>query len=469
MFSVMPSANAASTDIKTGVATVTCNVLRLRERNTTASKTLDYAEKGEIVVVLGKSGNWYHVIYNQREGYMHKNYLKFYQTRNVELGYGEVCGDVVNMRSGSSTKHTIIDQLKYGDRVYIVGIENKWYKIIANDKIGYMRSDYINLLEIPYENEDSKSTPLFFKNGKLIVEKVDPALLNPTVNDENKQPAAPEPNSPPATEPTEPTEPDIMHPVEPPTTEPAEPEKPQDPTEPTTPAEPEPTVPSEPEKPVDPEQPEIPETPEEPEEPKAPEKVFGTVKVTSYLRIRREPSLSSKIVGKLYNGSRVQILETTTVAGMVWGKIDNGWISMDYVIIDQSNDEKPYDEELSKKIVEIAQSCLGVKYVWGGTTMKGFDCSGLTYYVVRQAGFNMPRSMSKQYNSGIPVNKDELKPGDIVFFQNTYKNGMSHMGIYVGDGQFIHAPSTGKTVSYANLNGSYWIEHYYGAVRIIGD
>ena len=69
------------------------------------------------------------------------------------------------------------------------------------------------------------------------------------------------------------------------------------------------------------------------------------------------------------------------------------------------------------------------------------------------------------YAQGTPVAKSNLQPGDVVFFQNTYKAGLSHVGIYVGDGQFIHAPSSGKVVSYANLYTDYYIAHYYGAVR----
>ena len=69
------------------------------------------------------------------------------------------------------------------------------------------------------------------------------------------------------------------------------------------------------------------------------------------------------------------------------------------------------------------------------------------------------------YKQGTYVPKSELKPGDIVFFQNTYKAGISHVGIYVGDGKFIHAPQSGQVVSYADLNSNYYTSHYYGARR----
>ena len=121
---------------------------------------------------------------------------------------------------------------------------------------------------------------------------------------------------------------------------------------------------------------------------------------------------------------------------------------------------------LPNKIVDIADDYLGVPYVWGGTTPKGFDCSGFVYYVVNQSGYSLSRSMSAQYKAGTPVSKDELQPGDLVFFQNTYTTGMSHVGIYVGNGQFIHAPSSGKNVSYADLNSNYYVNHWYGACRL---
>ena len=120
-------------------------------------------------------------------------------------------------------------------------------------------------------------------------------------------------------------------------------------------------------------------------------------------------------------------------------------------------------------VVTTAQKYLGVPYVWGGKSPSGFDCSGFVYYVFNQAGYPLSRSMTYQYKAGTPVSKDELQPGDIVFFQNTYTTGMSHVGIYSGNGKFIHAPSTGKTVSYADLNSSYYINHWYGAVRITPD
>jgi cell wall-associated NlpC family hydrolase len=117
------------------------------------------------------------------------------------------------------------------------------------------------------------------------------------------------------------------------------------------------------------------------------------------------------------------------------------------------------------QIAAKAKQYLGVPYKWGGTSPSGFDCSGFVYYVYRSMGINISRTITTMYKQGTPVSKSDLQPGDIVIFQNTYKSGLSHVGIYVGDGKFIHAPSSGKVVSYADLYSNYYIEHYYGAVR----
>jgi cell wall-associated NlpC family hydrolase len=120
------------------------------------------------------------------------------------------------------------------------------------------------------------------------------------------------------------------------------------------------------------------------------------------------------------------------------------------------------------KVVNKAEQYLGIPYVSGGTTPKGFDCSGFVYYVFNQIDYPLSRSMWDQYKAGTKVSKSNLQPGDLVFFKNTHKSGMSHVGIYVGNGKFIHSPRTGKNVSYSELNSDYWEQHYYGACRIKG-
>jgi cell wall-associated NlpC family hydrolase len=113
-------------------------------------------------------------------------------------------------------------------------------------------------------------------------------------------------------------------------------------------------------------------------------------------------------------------------------------------------------------VVSIAMQYLGVPYVWGGASPStGFDCSGFVMYVFAQIGVSLPHHAASQYNYGVPVSRDQLAPGDLVFF-----DGLGHVGIYIGNGQFIHAPHTGDVVKISSLYESWYSATYYGARRL---
>ena len=297
-------ASAATTDLKTGIAFVDASALRLRSEPTTNSQTLDYAYQDEVVVLLGKQGDWYKVNYNLQTGYMHSKYLDATTRENVELGYGKVTGNKVSVRSGPSTSNAKVATAAIADTAYIIGINNQWFKVIYGNSIGYIRSDYVQLTQIPYENRDSSNPPLFFRKGK-------------------------------------------------------------------------------------------------------------STGVT--------PSASA------LNGE--------------------------------------YTSATAQKIISTARQYIGVPYLWGGTTPNGFDCSGFVQYVFKHNGITLPRTSKEQYTVGSWINKSNLQPGDLVFF-NTDGSGVSHLGIYIGSGQFIHSSSS-KGVTISELNNSYWAARYYGARRVL--
>jgi cell wall-associated NlpC family hydrolase len=109
-------------------------------------------------------------------------------------------------------------------------------------------------------------------------------------------------------------------------------------------------------------------------------------------------------------------------------------------------------------VVGIALSYVGVPYVWGGSTPSGFDCSGLVMYAYAQVGISLPHSSYAMWNMGVPVPENQLQPGDLVFF-----NGLGHVGLYIGGGEFVHAPHTGTFVQVSSLGS----DSYVGARRIL--
>jgi len=122
----------------------------------------------------------------------------------------------------------------------------------------------------------------------------------------------------------------------------------------------------------------------------------------------------------------------------------------------------PPDGSKASQVISIAMQYLGVPYVWGGMSPSGFDCSGLTAYAYAQIGISLPHHAASQFNYGVPVSRDDLQPADLVFF-----NGLGHMGMYIGGGQFIHAPHTGDVVKISSLYDSWYASTWVGARRVL--
>lgn len=289
----------------TQIATVNASSLKLRSGPSKSHSTITTAPKGDYVMIIGKSGSWYQVNYNLKQGYMHESYLKTYHAKNTELGYGIVTGDKVNLRSGPGTSHRVVAQANYAQKAYIIGFNQQWYKVIYKDLIGYIRSDYLELTQIPYENSGSVNAPIFFRNG---------------------------------------------------------------------------------------------------------------------MSTGISPSAEA--------------------------------------LMQRSGDA------IRNNVITEAKKYLGVPYLWGGNSPEGFDCSGFVQYVWKQCNISIPRTTEQQALTGKYITKKQLQPGDLVFLQNTYRSGISHVGIYIGNDQMIHASSS-KGVTISHLSGSYYLEHYHSARQLI--
>ena len=187
---------------------------------------------------------------------------------------------------------------------------------------------------------------------------------------------------------------------------------------------------------------------------------------------QKVPSTSVYTVKSGDTLSRIAVNHKVTAANLKkWNnlKSDLIYIGQKLNIGDGAKVETPKDETPSKeisynvdKLINSAKSQLGVGYAWGGSTPNGFDCSGFIFYAYKEAGLSTNRYSSEGYHMR-SYYVDTPKVGDLVFFEGTYKSGISHVGIYLGNNEFIHASDGGVTIT--NLNNSYWKKHFEGFKR----
>jgi len=116
-------------------------------------------------------------------------------------------------------------------------------------------------------------------------------------------------------------------------------------------------------------------------------------------------------------------------------------------------------------VADVAAQQVGAPYRWGGTSPAGFDCTGFVQWTFRQIGLALPRTEAGQLGSGPQVSAEELQPGDLLVFANTYRRGLSHTGIYLGEGRFVHAVDERHGVTVSNLWDAYWSPRFVGASR----
>ena len=191
----------------------------------------------------------------------------------------------------------------------------------------------------------------------------------------------------------------------------------------------------------------------------------GTVDTEgSSLRLRAEASTSSSVLKKLSHGTQVEVLDST---GNGWYQVENGYISKDYVI--QVDESEATASAKGQEVANYALTFVGYPYVYGGSSPKGFDCSGFAKYVYAQFGITINRTASNQLDNGTAVSMGELQPGDLVFFKKsgTGSKRASHVGIYIGGGQFVHASTARTGVIVSNMSEAYYTTGFVGGRRLV--
>lgn len=204
----------------------------------------------------------------------------------------------------------------------------------------------------------------------------------------------------------------------------------------------------------------------------------GTVAGTG-VRMRAEPNTSSSILGSYTTGNVMAVIGINNG----WYKVQydgkTGYIRSDLMNItggssfsaNVSNNVAvtPGNASKGQQIADYAMQYVGYRYVYGGASpSSGFDCSGLVYYTCKQLGTPVSRTASQQYkNNGVSVSKDSLQPGDLVFFSSNGGASVTHVGVYIGNGQFVHASTSSVGVIISDLGSAYYTKVWYGAKRIV--
>ncbi len=190
--------------------------------------------------------------------------------------------------------------------------------------------------------------------------------------------------------------------------------------------------------------------------------------VATDVNVRAGAGTNHEILSRVNAGVTLDVFERTGN----WFKIGIGdgktaYISADFVSIRPQDVAARGTFTAGNRVVQIAKQYLGTPYVYGGSGPNGFDCSGFTSFVYRQLGYSINRVANDQLANGVPVSKNELRPGDLVMFKRPGNSTVHHVGIYVGDGMMIHSPQTGDVVKYTSITTGYYNNVYYAARRII--
>lgn len=196
---------------------------------------------------------------------------------------------------------------------------------------------------------------------------------------------------------------------------------------------------------------------------------FPTGVVITNANLRQEPSTDAKIIMVVGRGTLVQILNTNEK----WYRVKladekEGWIAKELI----STDSKMLSSRdrfisRSKEIIAFAQRYIGVGYRYGGSSPYGFDCSGFSMFVYNQFGYKLPHNAAAQAELGTSLERDELLPGDLVFFATVGSNYISHVGIYIGNDRFIHASTYDYIICINSLSERYYAIRYREARRIL--
>ncbi len=405
-----------------GLGEVEALGVNVRENPNMDAEIVAVADQYSNLIVLSKEGDWYRVSVDGVNGYIFGDYMTLAGEGEADLGYGLVRASAANVRVSPDSDSEAIGCLGEEEAVTITGIVDGWYAVDMNGETGYVRSDLVDpTAEIPAEkifdyaviegnavnlrtepDESASRTDVLYSGSLCTLVQQVGDWYEVQYGDTTGY---------------------IYAPLAATTNDEAE----------------------------------------------------GSTNVETMNEAAEREAREAAAAAAAAKPSSASSSSSSYTAYDDDDDDDDDDYDYSYSYDDDDNDDYDYEDSYSapassgygSDIVSTAMQYLGYAYVWGGTSPSGFDCSGFVQYVFRQCGYSISRTATPQYSDGYYVSYSDLEPGDLVFFSGTYAaDGITHVGIYIGGGDFIHAANSRDGVKISSLSESYYSARYYGACRI---
>lgn len=397
---------------------ITAETIRIRAEATTDSKIIEIGNAGEKVDIVGLEGDWYKVSFKNKTGYIYKDYLTPDGEVTTSDKSNENTSDATQSPEASTTPETTNDKaMELGN-------------VVNKETLVYLLPNFTSTkIEKVNKDQEIKLITTMANWAKIEINQkgawIPKTFLMKEVSVETNKTTEQQPEK---------------------TTEEKTNEQQQQPEQTTQPA----------------------------------VNKAAYISSNASAHFRSGPSTSSQSLGKLPKNTKI----TITGEENGWYKVSyngkDGYISKSLVTegeppatTSSRSQEEPRSATTttttsasSNSVVQVAESYAGSKYVSGGSSPSGFDCSGFTQYVYGKCGITLSRTSYTQAIQGTAVNKSELQPGDLLLFHYYGSSSIGHVGIYVGNGKFIHAANSNRGVVYDSIESGYYADNYAGARRL---
>lgn len=407
---------------------ITAETIRIRAEATTDSKIIEIGNAGEKVDIVGLEGDWYKVSFKGKTGYIYKDYLTPDGEVTPSNQTNENTSDATQSPETSTTPETTPSETPTqttNDKAMELG------NVVNKETSAYLLPNFTSTkIEKVNKDQEIKLITTMANWAKIEINQkeawIPKTFLMKEVSVETTKPTEQQPEETTETQPE--TQPETQQPEQ--TTQPAV-------------------------------------------------NKAGYISSNASAHFRSGPSTSSQSLGKLPKNTKI----TITGEENGWYKVSyngkEGYISKSLVTegeppatTSSRSQEEPRSatttttQASSNNVVQVAESYAGSRYVSGGSSPSGFDCSGFTQYVYGKCGVTLSRTSYTQATQGTAVNKSELQPGDLLLFHYYGSSSIGHVGIYVGNGKFIHAANSNRGVVYDSIESGYYADNYAGARRL---